>query len=65
MTLQQKRVMIWLVSQIKPDDIDFKEHTLGIKELIEICQLSGESSYKEIRNITFSLIEKGIRIINL
>ena len=65
MTLQQKRIMIWLVSQIKPDDIDFKEHTLGIKELIEICQLSGESSYKEIRNITFSLIEKGIRIIDI
>jgi plasmid replication initiation protein len=65
MTLQQKRIMIWLVSQIKPDDIDFKEHTLSIKELIEICQLSGESSYKEIRNITFSLIEKGIRIIDI
>ena len=65
MTLQQKRIMIWLVSQIKPDDIDFKEHTLSIKELVEICQLSGESSYKEIRNITFSLIEKGIRIIDI
>ena len=65
MTLQQKRIMIWLVSQIKPDDIDFKEHVLNIKELIEICQLSGESSYKEIRKITFSLIEKGIRIIDI
>lgn len=65
MTLQQKRVMIWLVSQIKPDDIDFKEHILNIRKLIEICQLSGESSYKEIRNITFSLIEKGIRIIDI
>jgi len=65
MTLQQKRIMIWLVSQIKPDDIDFKEHTLSIKELIEICQLSGESSYKEIRNITSELIEKGIRIIDI
>ena len=65
MTLQQKRVMIWLVSQIKPDDIDFKEHILTIKNLIEICQLSGESSYKEIKNITFSLVEKGIRIIDI
>ena len=65
MTLQQKRVMIWLVSKIKPDDIDFKEHVLSIRELIEICQLSGESSYKEIKNITFSLIEKGIRIIDI
>lgn len=65
MTLQQKRVMIWLVSQIKPDDVDFKEHILTIKELIEICQLSGESSYKEIKNITFSLVEKGIRIIDI
>lgn len=33
--------------------------------LIEICQLSGESSYKEIKNITFSLVEKGIRIIDI
>ena len=57
--------MIWLVSQIKPDDIDFKEHVLSIKELIEICQLSGESSYKEVKKITFSLIEKGIRIIDI
>ena len=65
MTLQQKRIMIWLVSQIKPDDIDFKEHVLNIRELIKICQLSGESSYKEIKNITFSLIEKGIRIIDI
>ena len=39
MTLQQKRIMIWLVSQIKPNDIDFKEHVLSIRELIEICQL--------------------------
>lgn len=65
MTLQQKRIMIWLVSQIKPDDIDFKEHVLSIRKLIKVCQLSGESSYKEIRNITFSLIEKGIRIIDI
>jgi plasmid replication initiation protein len=65
MTLQQKRVMIWLVSQIKSDDIDFKEHVLSVKELIEICQLSGESVYKQIKDITFSLVEKGIRIIDI
>jgi plasmid replication initiation protein len=65
MTLQQKRVMIWLVSQIKSDDIDFKEHVLNTKELAEICQLSGESVYKQLKDITFSLIEKGIRIIDI
>lgn len=65
MTLQQKRVMIWLVSQIKPIDEDFKEHTLSVKELIKICQLSGESAYKQLKDITFSLIEKGIRIIDI
>jgi plasmid replication initiation protein len=65
MTLQQKRVMIWLVSQIKPTDEDFKEHILSVKELIEVCQLSGESAYKQLKNITFSLIEKGIRIIDI
>jgi len=65
MSLQQKRIMIWLVSQIKPEDIDFKEHVLGVKELIEICNLSGESAYKELKDITFSLIEKGIRIIDV
>ncbi|NBQ96423.1 MAG: RepB family plasmid replication initiator protein, partial [Betaproteobacteria bacterium] len=65
MTLQQKRIMIWLVSQIKPNDEDFKEHTLSVKELIEICNLSGESAYKELKDITFSLIEKGIRIVDI
>ena len=65
MTLQQKRIMIWLVSQIKPDDVDFKEHVLSVKDLIEICQLSGKSAYKELRDITFSLIEKGIRILDI
>lgn len=65
MTLQQKRIMLWLVSKIQPTDIDFKEHVLTIRELIELCSLSGESSYKEIKNITFSLIEKGIRIIDI
>ena len=65
MTLQQKRIMIWLISQITPQDIDFKEHILSVRDLIKICSLSGESSYKEIKNITFSLIEKGIRIIDI
>ena len=65
MSLQQKRIMIWLVSQIKPTDEDFKEHTLSVKELIQQCDLSGESSYKQLKDITFSLIEKGIRIIDI
>ena len=65
MSLQQKRIMIWLVSQIRPNDEDFKEHTLSVKELIEVCDLSGESAYKTLKDITFSLIEKGIRIIDI
>jgi len=65
MNLQQKRIMIWLVSQITPQDIDFKEHVLSVRELIKICSLSGESTYKQIKDITFSLIEKGIRIIDI
>ena len=40
----------------------FKEYVLSVKDLIEMCQLSGESAYKELRDTTFSLIEKGIRI---
>lgn len=65
MTLQQKRIMLWLISKIQPSDIDFKEHTLSVRELIEICDLSGESSYTEIKDLTFSLVEKGIRIIDI
>ena len=53
--------MIWLVSQIKPDDIDFKEHVLNVKELITICNLSGESAYKELKD-NLLVMQKGIRI---
>ena len=65
MSVQQKRIIIWLASKIKPEDEDFKKHQLSTRELIEMCNLSGESAYKEIKKITFSLVEKGIRIIDI
>ncbi|MFO0089323.1 MAG: replication initiation protein [bacterium] len=65
LSLQEKRVILWLISQIKPNDEDFKEHILKIDEFIKIAGLSGESCYKEIKKITFKLIGNVLRIRNL
>lgn len=62
LSLQEKRLILWLISQIKPDDEEFKEHILKIDDFIKIVGLNGESAYHEIQNITKTLIQKALTI---
>lgn len=65
LSLQEKRIILWLISEIQKSDKDFKEHTLNVKTLMDIIGLEGMSSYTEIKKITFNLIQKGLKIIDL
>ncbi len=63
LTLQEKRIIMWLISQIKPTDEDFKKHTISTKDF---CDLIGiETDYSYIHKTIEKLMEKVMSIKKL
>lgn len=58
LTLQEKRLILWLISRIKPEEEDFKVHELSVQEFMNLMELSGNSNYKELQKITLGLMKK-------
>ena len=58
LTLQEKKIILWLTSQIQLDDKDFKKHTLTVRDLMELMGLTGNANYKELQKITLGLMKK-------
>jgi len=58
LTLQEKKIILWLTSQIQSDDKDFKKHTLTVRDFMELMGLTGNSNYKELQKITLGLMKK-------
>lgn len=65
LTLQEKRLMCWLASQVKQTDEDFKEHELSIKEFAGLVEVKGDHLYKSLDLITHKLMQKIITIKSL
>jgi plasmid replication initiation protein len=58
LTLQEKRLILWLISKIQPDEADFKKHELSVKEFMKLMDLKGNANYKELQKITLGLMKK-------
>ena len=65
LTLQEKRLMCWLASQVKQTDEDFKEHALSIKEFAGLVGVKGDHLYKTLDTMTHKLMQKIITIRSL
>lgn len=65
LTLQEKRLMCWLASQVKQTDEDFKEHVLSIQEFAVLVGVKGDHLYKTLDTITHKLMQKIITIRSL
>lgn len=64
LTLQEKRLILWLTSQIQPNEEDFKEHRLTVTEFMNLMCISGQANYKELQKITLGLMKKVLTIKN-
>jgi plasmid replication initiation protein len=62
LSLQESQVILWLLTQIRPDDEDFKPHTLDITEFAELTGVSVDSRYSELRKITKQLMQRVMEI---
>lgn len=58
LTLQEKRLILWLISKVHPDEEDFKKHELSVQEFMGLMELKGHANYKELQKITLGLMKK-------
>ena len=58
LTLQEKRLILWLISKIRPEEEDFKKHELSVQEFMNLLELKGNSNYKELQKVTLGLMKK-------
>lgn len=62
LTLQEKRIVLWLSSQVTSFDEDFKEHHLSVKEFADMTNTQGENLYTNLQIITRRLMQRIITI---
>ncbi|WP_031213361.1 replication initiation protein [Geobacillus thermopakistaniensis] len=60
-TIEQK-IILYIISQIRKDDADFKMYKLPIQEFSELLGYRGSPKYTELREITKNLMRKVLEI---
>lgn len=65
LTLQEKRILLYALSKINPEDIAFKYVTFNIKELCELSGVTGENYYNELRRTTKRLRGRTMEVTDL
>ena len=64
LTLQEKRLILWLISKVRHDEENFKKHELTVREFTTLMELNGHANYKELQKITLGLMKKILVIKN-
>lgn len=62
LTLQEKRLVLWLIKSINRDDVDFKKYKLTITDFADMMGFNPKTQYKEMRKITKALISRTIEL---
>jgi len=65
LTLNEQRLILLMVSMIKPEDEDFKNIRIRIQDLKEFLDLQRKDLYEEIPEITRKLISRVVEIRDL
>lgn len=60
LSTQQQKIIIYLISQIKPNDREFKEYTFDIRDFCEICGIDDKSggNYTELKDQIKKIADK-------
>ena len=64
LTVQEQRLLAIMISDIKPEDIDFKKYRYKISDILKWLQIDDKGYYQKLRAITRKLISRGITISN-
>ena len=62
-TLHQQRIMLWLISEIRPEDREFQTYRVTVKELAKFIGVEGNKNiYKEIAEATQGMVGRVVEI---
>jgi len=65
-TLHQQRIMLWLISEIRPEDRDFQKYRVTIKELAKFVGLENNKNvYQQIAAATAGMVGRLVEIGSL
>jgi plasmid replication initiation protein len=62
LSLQEKRVILWLASQIHPNDEDFKDYQLSINDFSNLIKSQTQPQYKQMRKVFDRLMQRLLTI---
>lgn len=62
LTMQQQKILLYLISRITPYDEDFKEYEFSIPEFCRVCGIDGTSgkNYKDLKDAIKGIRDKSI-----
>ena len=62
LSLQEQKWVLLAISEIKPNDVDFKEYSFQVKDFMDLIGLKGGSAYGQIKELAMSLMGKTVEI---
>ena len=62
LSLQESHVILWLLTQISPDDEDFKTHQLKVEDFAKMVGLRVDAQYSELKKTTLRLMQRVMQI---
>jgi len=63
LSLQEQRLILLMVSKIKPDDQNFHVYQIAIKDFNRIVGIIGEANYQRTKELTKKLLERSLQIV--
>ncbi len=62
LSLQEQRIILYLISKIKPDDSSLKSYEFDIQSFCEIIGIEASGNYSAIKKVLLSLYRKGFEL---
>ncbi|MFK8796018.1 replication initiation protein [Planococcus plakortidis] len=62
LTVREQKIVLTMASMIEPNDEDFKDYRISIREFSEMLGLEGKTKYTEVKEISKELMSKTIEI---
>lgn len=62
LTLEEQRLILYLVSMIQPKDEDFMAYSVSVKDFMELVDIKNKSVYRQFKDISEQLMSKPLVI---